>query len=159
MSAAAISSKRPAWRSLGSQILLAMVLGIALGLLAPAVALQCKILGDIFLRLIRTAIAPLVFLCVAAGIVSAGDFRRVGKLGVVALVYFELVSTVALVLGLVAGHVLASGGTRHCRPSQPARSSQGAPSQTRRTSSSTSSPTTSSAPSPAASCCRCWSSH
>jgi aerobic C4-dicarboxylate transport protein len=61
------------------------------------------------LRLIRTAIAPLVFLCVAAGIVSAGDFRRVGKLGVVALVYFELVSTVALVLGLVAGHVLGVG--------------------------------------------------
>jgi len=83
--------------------------GVALGLLAPSVALQCKILGDIFLRLIRTAIAPLVFLSVAAGIVSAGDFRRVGKLGLVALVYFEVVSTVALALGLVAGHLLGVG--------------------------------------------------
>lgn len=101
--------RRPAWRGLGAQILLAMVLGIAVGLLAPAFAIQCKILGDIFLRLIRTAIAPLVFLCVAAGIVSAGDFRRVGKLGLVALVYFELVSTLALGVGLVAGHVLGVG--------------------------------------------------
>ena len=101
--------RRPAWRGLGTQILLAMVLGIALGLLAPQVALQCKILGDIFLRLIRTAIAPLVFLCVAAGIVSAGDVRRVGKLGLVALVYFEAVSSVALGLGLVAGHLLGVG--------------------------------------------------
>ncbi len=84
-------------------------MGVALGLLAPSVALQCKILGDIFLRLIRTAIAPLVFLSVAAGIVSAGDFRRVGKLGLVALVYFEVVSTVALALGLVAGHLLGVG--------------------------------------------------
>ena len=106
---AAPTRKRPAWRNLGAQILLAMVLGIAVGLLAPSVALQCKILGDIFLRLIRTAIAPLVFLCVAAGIVSAGDFRRVGKLGLVALVYFELVSTLALGFGLVAGHVLGVG--------------------------------------------------
>ena len=109
--AAAVSTvpKQPAWRGLGAQILLAMVLGIAVGLLAPSVAIQCKILGDIFLRLIRTAIAPLVFLCVAAGIVSAGDFRRVGKLGLVALVYFELVSTLALGTGLVAGHLLGVG--------------------------------------------------
>lgn len=106
---AGAAPKRPAWRGLGAQILLAMVLGIAVGLLAPSVAIQCKILGDIFLRLIRTAIAPLVFLCVAAGIVSAGDFRRVGKLGLVALVYFELVSTLALGTGLVAGHLLGVG--------------------------------------------------
>lgn len=101
--------KAPAWRGLGAQILLAMVLGAALGVLAPSVAIQCKILGDIFLRLIRTAIAPLVFLCVAVGIVAAGDFRRVGKLGLVALVYFELVSTLALATGLVAGHLLGVG--------------------------------------------------
>lgn len=107
--AADVAPRRPAWRGLGAQILLAMVLGIAVGLLAPSVAIQCKILGDIFLRLIRTAIAPLVFLCVAAGIVSAGDFRRVGKLGLVALVYFELVSTLALGTGLVAGHLLGVG--------------------------------------------------
>ncbi len=99
----------PAWRGLGGQILLATILGIAVGLLVPSVAMQCKILGDIFLRLIRTAIAPLVFLCVAAGIVSAGDVRRVGKLGLVALVYFELVSSVALCVGLIAGHLLGVG--------------------------------------------------
>ena len=117
--------KRPAWRSLGTQILVAMVLGIALGLLAPSVAIQCKILGDIFLRLIRTAIAPLVFLCVAVGIVSAGDFRRVGKLGLVALVYFELVSTIALGLGLVAGHLLGVG-TGTALPAATAKTATGA---------------------------------
>ncbi len=106
---AARPRKRAAWRGLGAQILAAMVLGIAVGLLAPSLAIHCKILGDIFLRLIRTAIAPLVFLCVAAGIVSAGDFRRVGKLGLVALVYFELVSSLALGVGLVAGHLLGVG--------------------------------------------------
>ena len=95
--------KRPAWRGLGAQILLAMVLGVLLGVLAPSVALRCKILGDIFLRLIRTAIAPLVFVCVVAGIVAAGDVRRVGKLGLVAVAYFELVSTVALGASLLLG--------------------------------------------------------
>ena len=56
-----------------------MILGAAVGFLFPSLAIELEILGDIFLRLIKTAVAPLVFLCVAAGIVSAGDFKRVGK--------------------------------------------------------------------------------
>ncbi|MGI4951327.1 MAG: cation:dicarboxylate symporter family transporter [Janthinobacterium lividum] len=101
--------KRPLWRGLGFQIILAMVLGVLVGLLFPAFAVQLKILGDIFLRLIKTAVAPLVFLCVAAGIVSAGDFKRIGKVGLVAMLYFEIVSSLALAIGLLAGNLLGVG--------------------------------------------------
>ncbi|MBO1079317.1 cation:dicarboxylate symporter family transporter [Roseomonas haemaphysalidis] len=100
---------RPMWRGLGFQIILAMVLGVAMGFLFPAVAVQLKILGDIFLRLIKTAVAPLVFLCVASGIVAAGDFKRIGKVGLVAMLYFELISTLALAFGLLAGNLLGVG--------------------------------------------------
>jgi aerobic C4-dicarboxylate transport protein len=86
-----------------------MVLGAAVGFLFPVFATQLKILGDIFLRLIKTAVAPLVFLCVAVGIVSAGDFKRVGKVGLVAMLYFEIVSSIALAFGLLAGNLLGVG--------------------------------------------------
>lgn len=101
--------KKALWQSLGFQIVVAMVLGAAVGFLFPTFATQLKILGDIFLRLIKTAVAPLVFLCVTVGIVSAGDFKRVGKVGLVAMLYFEIVSSIALAFGLVAGNVLGVG--------------------------------------------------
>lgn len=107
--AAPPKARRPLWRGLGFQIILAMVLGVLAGLLFPAFAVQLKILGDIFLRLIKTAVAPLVFLCVAAGIVSAGDFKRIGKVGLVAMLYFEIVSSLALAIGLLAGNLLGVG--------------------------------------------------
>jgi aerobic C4-dicarboxylate transport protein len=94
---------------MGFQIIVAMVLGAAVGFLFPTVAVQLKILGDIFLSLIKTAVAPLVFLCVAVGIVSAGDFKRVGKVGLVAMLYFEIVSAIALSFGLLAANLLGVG--------------------------------------------------
>ena len=75
----------------------------------PSFATDLKILGDIFLRRLKTAVAPLVFLCVTIGIVSAGDFKRVGKVGLVAMLYFEIVSTLALTFGLLAGNLLGIG--------------------------------------------------
>src|SRR3954468_2361869 len=102
-------AKKSLWTNLGFQIVVAMVLGAAVGFLFPSFATQLKILGDIFLRLIKTAVAPLVFLCVAVGIVSAGDFKRVGKVGLVAMLYFEIVSTIALAFGLLAGNLLGVG--------------------------------------------------
>src|SRR3954453_12848782 len=102
-------AKKSLWTNLGFQIIVAMVLGAAVGFLFPAFATQCKILGDIFLRLIKTAVAPLVFLCVAVGVVSAGDIKRVGKVGLVAMLYFEIVSTIALAFGLLAGNLLGVG--------------------------------------------------
>lgn len=109
LSAPAPSARKPLWKNLGFQVIVAMVLGAAVGFLFPAFATELKILGDIFLRLIKTAVAPLVFLCVAAGIVSAGDFKRVGKVGFVAMLYFEIVSTIALGFGLLAGNLLGIG--------------------------------------------------
>ncbi len=102
-------TRPPVWTGLGFQVSVSMVLGIAVGLIWPDFATSMKVLGDIFLRLIKTAVAPLVFLTVAVGLVAAGDFKRVGKVGLLAIVYFEVVSSVALVLGLVFGNLIGIG--------------------------------------------------
>jgi aerobic C4-dicarboxylate transport protein len=109
LSTEALQPRKPFWRGLGFQIIIATVLGIAVGILFPAFAVQLKILGDIFLRLIKTAVAPLVFLCIANGIAAAGDLKRVGKVGLVAILYFEVASTLALVVGMLGGIVLGVG--------------------------------------------------
>ncbi|WP_407530355.1 cation:dicarboxylate symporter family transporter [Methylobacterium oryzisoli] len=101
--------RRSIWTNLGFQIVVAMVLGAAVGFLFPSFAAQLKILGDIFLRLIKTAVAPLVFLCVVVGVTSAGDFKRIGKVGLIAMLYFEIVSTIALAVGLLAANLLGVG--------------------------------------------------
>lgn len=102
--------QRKAWyRRLGMQVLLALVLGIATGLAFPAFAAQLKILGDIFLSLIKAGVAPLVFLTIVHGIASAGDIRSAGRVGWRAIVYFEVVSTLALVIGLAAANLLNLG--------------------------------------------------
>ena len=77
----AAKARKPLWKNMGFQIIVAMILGAAVGFVFPDVAVQLKILGDIFLWLIKTAVAPLVFLCVVIGVVSAGDIKRVGKVG------------------------------------------------------------------------------
>jgi aerobic C4-dicarboxylate transport protein len=101
--------KKPIWSNLGFQVVISMVLGVIVGLVAPDFAAQLKVLGDIFLRLIKTAVAPLVFLTVAVGVVAAGDVKRVGKVGLVAMLYFEMVSTIALGLGLLFGNLIGIG--------------------------------------------------
>jgi aerobic C4-dicarboxylate transport protein len=105
----ATAAKRPFWKNLGFQVVVSMVLGIIVGLVWPDFATSLKILGDIFLRLIKTAVAPLVFLTVAVGIVAAGDVKRVGKVGLIAMIYFEILSTIALALGLVFGNLVGVG--------------------------------------------------
>jgi len=87
-------------RSLFGQVLLTLILGVALGWLAPAFAVQLKPLGDGFIKLIKMIIPVLVFCVVVHGIAGAGDLKRVGRVGVKALVYFEVVTSVALLLGL-----------------------------------------------------------
>ncbi|WP_320203211.1 cation:dicarboxylate symporter family transporter [Agrobacterium rosae] len=109
---AATASPKPKpalWRGLGFQVVIGMVLGIVVGLIWPEFGASLKLLGDIFLRLIKTAVAPLVFLTVVAGIAAAGDFKRVGKVGLIATVYFEIISTIAIVFGLVAAYLFDVG--------------------------------------------------
>ncbi|MBO9645100.1 MAG: cation:dicarboxylase symporter family transporter, partial [Pseudacidovorax sp.] len=88
-------------RSLFGQVVIALVLGVAAGLLAPEFAVKLKPLGDGFIKLIKMIIPVLVFCVVVHGIAGAGDLKRVGRVGVKALVYFEVLTTVALALGLL----------------------------------------------------------
>jgi aerobic C4-dicarboxylate transport protein len=101
--------KLPWYRKLGMQVVLALVLGIIVGFVFPQFAAQLKVLGDMFLALIKTGVAPLVFLTIVHGIASAGDVKSVGRVGWRSIVYFEVVSSIALVLGLLAGNLLQIG--------------------------------------------------
>lgn len=101
--------KRPWYRKLGMQVLASLVLGIVAGLLFPKFGTQMKILGDVFLALIKAGVAPLVFLTIVHGIASAGDVKSAGRVGWRAIVYFEVVSTIALAFGLFAGNLLQTG--------------------------------------------------
>ena len=103
------TKKTPWYRKLGMQVLLSLVLGIAFGFLFPKFSMQLKLLGDMFLSLIKAGVAPLVFLTIVHGIASAGDIKSAGRVGWRSIVYFEVVSTVALVIGMLAGNLLELG--------------------------------------------------
>jgi len=103
-------------RSLFGQVLIALVVGVVVGLLAPQFAVKLKPLGDAFIKLIKMIIPVLVFCVVVHGIAGAGDLKRVGRVGVKALVYFELVTTVALALGLVLAFVFQPGAGMNVDP-------------------------------------------
>ncbi len=98
-------------RSLYLQVLIAILLGIAVGSLWPQLATNewVKALGDAFIRLIKMVIAPVVFCTVVSGIAHVADTRKVGRVGLKALLYFEVISTVALVIGLIAGNLFPVG--------------------------------------------------
>jgi len=97
------------FRSLFGQVVLALVVGVLLGLLMPDFATKLKPLGDNFIKLIKMIIPVLVFCVVVHGIAGAGDLKRVGRVGVKALVYFEVVTSVALALGLLLAFVFKPG--------------------------------------------------
>ena len=96
-------------RSLFGQVVLALLVGVVIGLLWPDSAQKLKPLGDGFIKLIKMIIPVLVFCVVVHGIAGAGDLRRVGRVGIKSLVYFELVTTVALGIGLVLAFVFQPG--------------------------------------------------
>ena len=87
-------------RSLFGQVLLALVVGVIVGFTVPELAVKLKPLGDAFIKLIKMIIPVLVFCVVVHGIAGAGDLKRVGRVGIKALIYFEVVTTIALMLGL-----------------------------------------------------------
>jgi aerobic C4-dicarboxylate transport protein len=96
-------------RSLFGQVMVALVLGVLVGFFWPDFAAQMKPLGDGFIKLIKMIIAPLVFGVVVHGIASAGDLKKVGRVGVKSIVYFEVVTTIALILGIVVAWVFGPG--------------------------------------------------
>lgn len=94
--------RRRAWyKDPSQQIIVAMLLGALAGYLWPQTADEMKPLGDVFIRLVRMVVAPLIFCTVVHGIASVGEARQVGRVAVKALIYFEIVTTIALLLGLV----------------------------------------------------------
>jgi aerobic C4-dicarboxylate transport protein len=99
----------PFYTNLSVQVLIAMVLAIALGYLSPAKAIAMKPLGDGFIRMISMIITLVIFFTVVSGIAGMDDVKKVGRVGGKALLYFEVVSTMALALGLVVGNVVHPG--------------------------------------------------
>jgi len=107
------SSHRNLLGPLWLQVMVGILLGIAIGVLSPHAAVALKPLGDGFVKLIRMTLAPIIFATVVVGIAKMGDLREVGRVGAKALIYFEVVSTFALLLGLVAANVLQPGKGMH----------------------------------------------
>ena len=89
-------------RSLTFWIAVSIVVGIAIGYFFPDVAAQLRILSQIFLRLIRTIVAPLLFATLVVGIAGHANLKQVGRMGVKALIYFEVITTLALLIGWAA---------------------------------------------------------
>src|ERR1700760_2409846 len=103
------TARKPLYTSLFVQVLAALALGIVLGMAVPDFAVSLKILSDAFLKLISMIVAPIVFCVVVHGIAGAGDLKKVGRVGVKALVYFEVMTTVALVIGLLLAYIFGPG--------------------------------------------------
>jgi aerobic C4-dicarboxylate transport protein len=101
--------QRPFYASLWVQVLIAMVIAIVLGFASPARAVAMKPLGDAFIRLITMIITILIFCTVVTGIAGMQDLKKVGRVGGKALLYFEIVSTIALAIGLIVGNTVRPG--------------------------------------------------
>lgn len=105
------------FKSLYAQVIFAIVLGIVAGFFYPAFAVKMKPLGDGFIKLVRMMIAPVVFCTIVGGIAGMQNVRKVGRVGLKSLIYFEVVTTLALVIGLVVINILKPGAGMNIDPS------------------------------------------
>jgi aerobic C4-dicarboxylate transport protein len=112
-----LSVRAPIYSSLFAQVVAALVLGIILGMATPDFAISLKILSDAFLKLIQMIVAPIVFCVVVHGIAGAGDLKKVGRVGLKALIYFEVMTTIALTVGLILAFLFAPGHGMNIDPS------------------------------------------
>ena len=110
------TAHRPFYRSLYFQVITAIVVGVLLGYFYPETGAKMKPLGDGFIKLIKMIIAPVIFCTVVLGIAGMEDMKKVGKTGGYALLYFEVVSTLALIIGLVIVNVVKPGAGMHIDP-------------------------------------------
>jgi len=109
--------RKPFYRILYVQVIAAIFAGVLLGHFLPGDGIAMKPLGDAFIKLVRMIISPVIFCTVVTGIASMHDMRKVGRVGGKALLYFEIVSTVALAIGLLAAHLLQPGKGFNVDPS------------------------------------------
>ena len=100
---------KPFYQSLYAQVLTAILIGIVLGHFYPQIGAQMKPLGDAFIKLIKMLIAPIIFCTVVHGIASMQDMKKVGRVGLKALIYFEVLTTIALVVGLIVMNTVQPG--------------------------------------------------
>src|SRR3954470_19726731 len=112
--ASAETSRKPWYKLLYVQVLIAIVLGVLFGWISPEYAKSdwVKAMGDGFIKLIKMVIAPIIFCTIVSGISHIQDARKVGRVGLKALIYFEVVSTFALIIGLIVGTWLQTAQTR-----------------------------------------------
>src|ERR1700758_4991460 len=109
-------TKKPFYANPTTQVLFAVALAILLGYLRPATAVAMKPLGDGFIRLITMIITLIIFCTVVTGIAGMEDMKKVGRVGGKALIYFEVVSTLALIIGLLVGVFVKTGSSLNINP-------------------------------------------
>lgn len=114
--ATVIVRRKPFYHHLYVQVITAIILGIILGHYAPSVGEQMKPLGDTFIKLIKMLIAPIIFCTVVSGIASMQNLKRIGRVGFKALLYFEVLTTIALVIGLIGVNLMKPGAGMHINP-------------------------------------------
>src|SRR6202167_922629 len=117
IAATVVATRKPLYQSLFVQVLAALVLGIVLGMAVPDFAVSLKIFSDAFLKLISMIVAPIVFCVVVHGIAGAGDLKKVGRVGLKALIYFEAMTTIALCVGLLLAYLFGPGHGMNIDPS------------------------------------------
>lgn len=96
-------------RSLYLQVIIGIVAGVAVGYFIPSFTPAAKVISDLFINAIRMVIAPVIFFTVVAGIAGAGELKRVGRIGLKGLIYFELVTTLAMIIGMIVANVIKPG--------------------------------------------------
>lgn len=109
ISHAAGKPKKPIYKDLLFQVIVAIILGVAVGHFWPTTGVAMKPLGDGFINLIKMMIAPIIFCTIVTGISGMGDMKQVGRVGAKALLYFEIITTLALIIGLVVVNLLKPG--------------------------------------------------
>src|SRR5260370_38628471 len=114
--AKAAAEKTPLYRKLYVQVLVAVALGAILGHLYPDLSVYLKPYGDAFIKAIKVVVAPIIFTTIVVGIAKMGGIRRVANVGVKALIYFEVASTLALIIGVVVGNFWQVGGGINADP-------------------------------------------
>ncbi|MBC8027234.1 MAG: dicarboxylate/amino acid:cation symporter, partial [Steroidobacteraceae bacterium] len=114
--ATSAGQKKPLYKSLYFQVILAIVVGILVGHFYPETGAALKPLGDGFIKLIKMIIAPIIFCTIVVGIAGMEDMKKVGKVGGYALLYFEVVSTIALIVGLIIVNVVQPGAGMNIDP-------------------------------------------
>ncbi|MGB8956871.1 MAG: cation:dicarboxylase symporter family transporter, partial [Tumebacillaceae bacterium] len=107
------------FRNLTVQVLIAIVIGILIGQFFPKFGTELKVLGDVFVKMIKMVIAPIIFFTIVTGIANMGDMKKIGRIGGKALLYFEIITTFALAIGIVVVLIISPGSgldTSHINP-------------------------------------------